>query len=632
MTNKRSVQPPFDFKKAIFDCNNALLDCKAELQKLQHVYKFGSILSHLDHVSASNSLVCDRFIKKMYDPTAPNSGLRDRAFAAYLAYEESHLSKVSSTFDLWEPTSVGLNVRKARALLHKWFADFTINIVEEAIQFTPGESFISTGDTNLLAKLSLKEHWTTTDACLNDTCLLIYNCIALKRAAKDLIGHVSRRERVELHALAKERGFYYNPGFFVFSILLQERVLTIVDGARGSTVPKNVEKDRFINIEATFPMILQRFVAANIKRKLKNVGNFVSPIGGLDAQALHGMLISRECFSTVDFSNASDSVITRIVRHLFPSDFCRYVLKYRSQTVHLGSQSIEPLKLSSMGNGFTFETMTAMLYAVACVFEPSSSRVFGDDVIIHNKSVDKFIEVCSYIGFSTNESKTFIRSNFRESCGKFYHSDFGYLLSYDINPCKSFQDVIINHNKLFSIIEFGSCDYIINSILRRCVDRIRRVALASQSGPVPVSHILREKGLALYFWDRQARRKQMNSKLCRLEFQSVVGKSGSYFADLQLNPSDYCICHVPFYVARLSRTKRTRTAKFSAILYSGQSVKDSIRGKGKWVNLQAIVDSNGNVTLTRNIYKYVKNLSRHSLNIGDVISLNTSRGWEVTIL
>ena len=131
---------------------------------------------------------------------------------------------------MWEPSFVGLHIRKARALLHRWFAGFDLDLNFNpddlpVIQFTPGESFIpNKGNTNILAKLSTKDHWTTTDACLEDTLQLIYNCTSLKRAAKELIGHVSRRERTTLYANAIALGYINNPGYYVFSILLQERV------------------------------------------------------------------------------------------------------------------------------------------------------------------------------------------------------------------------------------------------------------------------------------------------------------------------------------------------------------------------------------------------------------------------
>ena len=218
MTNKSTAVPITSYKEAIRCCNNALLDLKAQLQALPHVYDFSSSLGNLTHTDASNALVRDRIVKKMFDPNVSTSGLRDAAFSAYLDYESSTLTKVSDAFTLWEPSFVGLHIRKARALLHRWFADFSLDLSFDpndlpVIQFTPGESFIpNKGNTNILAKLSTKDHWTTTDACLEDTLQLIYNCTSLKRAAKELIGHVSRRERTTLYANAIALGYTGNSG------------------------------------------------------------------------------------------------------------------------------------------------------------------------------------------------------------------------------------------------------------------------------------------------------------------------------------------------------------------------------------------------------------------------------------
>ena len=96
---------------------------------------------------------------------------------------------------------------------------------------------------------------------------------------------------------------------------------------------------------------------------------------------------------------------------LFPYGVTELLIKTRSTYVDIDGELIEPYKLSSMGNGFTFEVMSAMLYSIAYALD-SSARVFGDDVIISNACAPTFIAVTKIIGFQPNMKKTFINSPF----------------------------------------------------------------------------------------------------------------------------------------------------------------------------------------------------------------------------
>lgn len=90
-------------------------------------------------------------------------------------------------------------------------------------------------------------------------------------------------------------------------------------------------------------------------------------------------------------------------------------------------------KVSSMGNGFTFELETLIFYGLcSAVIELLASKdmdhrctVFGDDIIIASELVPALREVLLYFGFVMNPKKTFSEGPFRESCGKhfFYGND-----------------------------------------------------------------------------------------------------------------------------------------------------------------------------------------------------------------
>lgn len=144
-------------------------------------------------------------------------------------------------------------------------------------------------------------------------------------------------------------------------------------------------------------------------------------------------MIKNSRYSTIDFSNASDSVTIAAVVSLFPRHVSNLLIKLRSHYVSIHDELYSPKKLSSMGNGFTFEVMTSLLFAIGRSFT-HDCRVYGDDVIISNRHAQHFVECCDVIGYRVNATKTFISSSFRESCGAYYHDDHGYLTSFDFKP------------------------------------------------------------------------------------------------------------------------------------------------------------------------------------------------------
>lgn len=612
----------FDFRNHKHVVNSALNDLRNNISQLSHIPAFNSELNGLDVTTCTSALVKHRIVSKFCMPDNTKKNLRAEAFESYLQYENV-LKERADSFTLWDPTRVGYVMRCVKSKLSRWFGNFTITLHDADVRFSPGETFISSsGNVSILAKLSDIDHWTVTSEAAYDAAQLVYGNTSLKRLAKQHIGAVSQADRKKLFLEAKNNGYESNCGFYVFYILLMTRVFRIVGGARGATVPKNNEKARFINIEPMFNVILQMIVSQEIRRILRKKGNFLSPVGDLDAQELHGKLISRSCFSTIDFSNASDSILLKVVQSLFPGRFVQYLERYRSKWVTLDDVSIQPYKLSSMGNGFTFEVMSTLLYALASEFA-NNVRVYGDDVIIENRYAHEFIRCCEFIGFNVNGQKTFIESNFRESCGKFYHDDFGYIESYDIEFCKTFQDTIIVANKISRLCEQK---YISNSLkcyLQDTHSTILSSFHASQRGPVPIE-FNRMNNLSLYVWDKRWRQKQSKNKLCKHNYDYSIDKSTSYWSDLQLNAVDHGLVTIPFFVPLLSKRKRTRTAKFAATLYTGLRVRETIRGYGKWINLPAFVDEHGNVTLFRVVMKYQK---RGILHVNDIRVVGEGRNF-----
>lgn len=119
----------------------------------------------------------------------------------------------------------------------------------------------------------------------------------------------------------------------------------------------------------------------------------------------------------------------RLVEELLPSDWVDALKRCRSPVGVLPDGTvIRYQKVSSMGNGFTFELESLIFWAlgsaVNSLLRPlvRPCWVYGDDIIISTSTAHSLIFVLNYCGFSCNMKKTFDKGVFRESCGKHYFS------------------------------------------------------------------------------------------------------------------------------------------------------------------------------------------------------------------
>jgi hypothetical protein len=202
----------------------------------------------------------------------------------------------------------------------------------------------------------------------------------------------------------------------------------VVAGARLTTVPKNAKTDRVICIEPDLNMYFQKGIGSLIRRRLQRWGLLLPEAQQINAEfARIGSANGR--LATVDLSSASDSIHLELVRLLLPTDWTDAIEQSRSPSIVLhNGQHVHLTKVSSMGNGFTFELETVIFYgicsAVIDLFSHASSdrqcTVFGDDIIIASELVPVLAEVLHFFGFEMNPKKSFSVGPFRESCGKHY--------------------------------------------------------------------------------------------------------------------------------------------------------------------------------------------------------------------
>ena len=169
-------------------------------------------------------------------------------------------------------------------------------------------------------------------------------------------------------------------------------------------------------------IFVQKGVGALLRRRLLTTGN------NIDKQSTN-QIKAKEAYhkklATIDLKQASDSVSWALVSRLFPRKWVDLFAISRSPYTLLpdGSYHLNR-KVSSMGNGFTFELECCLFLAITRAVVPierwDDVTVYGDDIICPQEYADEVISVLEAFGFVVNHDKSFVAGGFFESCGKHY--------------------------------------------------------------------------------------------------------------------------------------------------------------------------------------------------------------------
>lgn len=267
-----------------------------------------------------------------------------------------------------------------------------------------------------------------------------------------------------------------------------DRCLTIVRHNTVFTVPKNYEKDRTCAKEPTWNMFFQKGLGALIRSRLQRRGLLLP-----DAQQTHqglARLASRlGHLATLDLSMASDTVSLGLVELLFPEDWLQVVLDLRVTHGRLPSgREIAYEKVSSMGNGFTFEIETLIFYALARAVAGTEAEVsvYGDDIIVPSECAGVLTDLLAFAGFRLNSDKSFAIGPFRESCGGHYFDGHDVTPFYVESAPRCIPEVIDLHNRVLEWAERdGSCRHV-----RPILDTCRKIVPRKYWGPRSESGVL----------------------------------------------------------------------------------------------------------------------------------------------
>ena len=217
-----------------------------------------------------------------------------------------------------------------------------------------------------------------------------------------------------------------------------------VIGNRFSTVPKDGTTDRPIACEPTLNAYAQLGVGGVLKKRLRRWGLLATKqTCGFESQAWHRRLAKEASLTgdmvTIDLTSASDTVAYGVVQLLFAPEWVDLFTEYRSPRT-VAVEQVEKRKpkkrtpyllekLSSMGNGFTFEVETTLFSAIAAASMelvgleprfPYNVSVYGDDIIVPKEASKMLLNALTFFGFIPNKNKSFTSGPFRESCGGDY--------------------------------------------------------------------------------------------------------------------------------------------------------------------------------------------------------------------
>ncbi len=143
-------------------------------------------------------------------------------------------------------------------------------------------------------------------------------------------------------------------------------------------------------------------------------------------------------WATIDLKSASDLLSVKLVESVFRHhpNFLGWMMDARSPYVYTSgtaNPAVAMGKFAGMGNATTFPVQS-ICFAVTCIaaildswgMKPTYGRVmrasrlirvFGDDIIVHKDYAHQVVGWLHSVGLKVNTKKSFLKGDFRESCG-----------------------------------------------------------------------------------------------------------------------------------------------------------------------------------------------------------------------
>jgi hypothetical protein len=213
---------------------------------------------------------------------------------------------------------------------------------------------------------------------------------------------------------------------------------------RVISVPKTLKTPRIIAIEPTAMQYAQQSILRallDVWKEDKFLANYVTLEDQTPNQRMARLGSEDGSLATIDLSEASDRVSNQLVENLlapWPS-FAEAVAASRSTKADVpGHGEIHLAKFASMGSALTFPIEVMVFISIIFMTMRqadttttwdklklklvSTTRAYGDDLIVPVDLVRDVISNLESFGFRVNGDKTFYNGSFRESCGKDYYA------------------------------------------------------------------------------------------------------------------------------------------------------------------------------------------------------------------
>jgi hypothetical protein len=306
--------------------------------------------------------------------------------------------------------------------------------------------------------------------------------------------------------------------------------------SRLIAVPKTAKTPRLIASEPVANQFWQQALMRALKQSFDRtwVGDSINISDQSVSQERAKLGSTDRSLGTIDLSKASDTVTLDHVGALFPtgSNLLHALMTCRTESVQIPEiGEIRLKKFASMGSAvcFPIESMVFLAATAASILHQldlpfTSGRmkaicrdvtVYGDDIIAPTHHIPGILRDLRVLGFIPNESKSFYRSYFRESCGADYYQGYSVkpvYLRQDIWTRKKLQDTDV-----VSIVETSRQAF--DAGLHRVAEQLASLAEARLSNGLPFSE--EPVGYLAHNipWRLSRSKLRINSKLHRLEHQ-----------------------------------------------------------------------------------------------------------------
>jgi hypothetical protein len=209
--------------------------------------------------------------------------------------------------------------------------------------------------------------------------------------------------------------------------------------AKVILVPKDSRGPRLISCEPLEYQYLQQGIARELVRVIECASYSRGRVNFSDQTinqryARWGSMGAK--WVTLDMKDASDRVSVALVQRLFAkTHVLEYLLASRSESTRLPNGDLVHMhKFAPMGSALCFpvEALVFWALAVSCIVYAngdnthlsqklsramSTTRVYGDDLILHTEDYGVVMQYFPSVGLMFNEKKCCTSGSFRESCG-----------------------------------------------------------------------------------------------------------------------------------------------------------------------------------------------------------------------